>query len=315
MRRIITDLPPTTTAPEPRARGAAGLAGSGVAASIFASLAFAAIFVLSRELAAFGSAPLYAWRVVISIVLIALVFTYARQWPSVAAIVDRLRTHPLLVPVLIANAAFFGFQLWLFGWAPQAGRALEVALGYLLMPLMLVGVGIVLHGEPLSRLRACALGAATIGVAVAVFLAGGIGWPSAAVFIGYPIYFASRRATGLDAIGVIPLEFAVMTPVALVILVLDHDATAPLSVTSHALGILLLGVLSAGAFLAYLRAGELLPFSMFGLLAYLEPVLLVLVATLILGERFAPEQVLVYGPIAVGLALLAVDLRRDRGVG
>ncbi|MBO9533373.1 MAG: EamA family transporter [Solirubrobacteraceae bacterium] len=295
----------TTTAP-----AIARLAGSGVGASIFASFAFAAIFVLARELDDFGSTPLYAWRVVISIVLIAAVFTLARQWPLVRAVVERLRAEPLLVPVLIANATFFGFQLWLFGWAPQAGRALEVALGYLLMPLVLVMIGVVMHRERVSRLRAGALGAAAVGVAAAVFLAGGIGWPTTAVFVGYPIYFASRRAAGLDSMGVIPLEFAVMTPFALVVLAVDRDATAPLADAPHALGIVLLGVLSAGAFLAYLRAGQVLPFSIFGLLAYLEPILLVGVATLILGETFTDDELLVYGPILVGLALLAVDVRR-----
>lgn len=55
------------------------------------------------------------------------------------------------------------------------------------------------------------------------------------------------------------------------------------------------------------RASELLPFGLFGLLTYVEPVLLAVVSITILGESLTPVDLLTYGPIAVALCLLGIE--------
>lgn len=55
------------------------------------------------------------------------------------------------------------------------------------------------------------------------------------------------------------------------------------------------------------RASELLPFGLFGLLTYVEPVLLAVVSITILGESLTPVDLLAYGPIAVALCLLGIE--------
>jgi chloramphenicol-sensitive protein RarD len=72
-------------------------------------------------------------------------------------------------------------------------------------------------------------------------------------------------------------------------------------------GVLLLGLVSAVALWLYLAASSALPFGLFGLLSYLEPVLLVLGAVVLLGEPLAGADAAVYGPIVVALLLLAVE--------
>jgi len=82
--------------------------------------------------------------------------------------------------------------------------------------------------------------------------------------------------------------------------------------------VLLLGLLGGSALLLYLLASQLLPFNLFGLLSYFEPVLLVLVSLAFLGERIEPREWLTYVPIwlAVGLLIVegAVLVRRMRGL-
>ena len=77
----------------------------------------------------------------------------------------------------------------------------------------------------------------------------------------------------------------------------------------------LLGAFSALALVTYILASRLLTFTLFGLLGYVEPVLLVLVA-LLLGESIAPEEWLTYGAIWMAVGVLVFEglrhLQRSR---
>ena len=67
-----------------------------------------------------------------------------------------------------------------------------------------------------------------------------------------------------------------------------------------------LGLVSAVALALYMAASRLLPLGLFGLLSYVEPVLLALVA-LALGESIGREQWPSYGPIFAAVGVLVLD--------
>ena len=68
----------------------------------------------------------------------------------------------------------------------------------------------------------------------------------------------------------------------------------------------LLGALSALALISYILASRMLAFSLFGLLSYVEPVLLVCVA-LLLGESISAGQWLTYLPIWLAVLVLIAE--------
>lgn len=68
----------------------------------------------------------------------------------------------------------------------------------------------------------------------------------------------------------------------------------------------LLGVVSAVALALYMAASRWLTMGLFGLLSYVEPVLLVLVA-LLLGERLEPGQWPTYAWIFAAVGVLVLD--------
>src|SRR5690606_38263881 len=112
------------------------------------------------------------------------------------------------------NAALLAPQFFLFAWAPQTGHGLEVALGYFLMPLMMVFVGVFLFRERMGVLRTLAVASAVMGVVAAFLVAGGLHWSTVVVAVGYPIYFAVRKAAGLNSSAAFWLELWVKLPVA-----------------------------------------------------------------------------------------------------
>lgn len=282
----------------------------GVLVSVVASFLFAALFFLPPLLEPFEANEIFAWRVIATVPVLATLVGVFGWWRDVRVIALRLSRRPALILVVVLDGLLLSVQLWLFGWAPQTGHGLELALGYLLMPLAMVVVGVVLHRERLAPLRIAAVAAAAVGVTAAIVVAGGLSWATIAVAVGYPVYFAIRRRAGLDSIGAFCFELLVLVPVAVVLALQPSSLDVLAAHPQLGWGILLLGVIGGVALVLYLVASRLLSFGVFGLLSYLEPVLLVLVAVLLLGESLTLTDVFVYGPIVIALVLLGLETSR-----
>jgi chloramphenicol-sensitive protein RarD len=187
---------------------------------------------------------------------------------------------------------------------------LEVSLGYFLLPLAMVLSGRVFYGERLRPLQRLAVICALLGVAHELWLTQAFSWIVLVTVLGYPPYFMLRRWMRLDALSGFVLEMLMMAPVAIWMIV----AWGPPQVFAQApqLWWLLpgLGLLSALAFAAMMAASRLLPMGLFGILSYVEPVLLFLVALVFLGERFNAAQWLTYLPIWLAVLLVGWDSAR-----
>jgi chloramphenicol-sensitive protein RarD len=285
----------------------------GVLASVAASALFGVLFVIPPLLDPLSPDGIFGWRVVLSLPIVTVLLLALRWWPEVSALAGRLRRRRVLIAALLVDSALLAVQLWLFGWAPATGHGLDAALGYLLLPLVMVVIGLVGHRERLSPLRIGAVGSAAIGVAWAVVAAGGVSWVTALVALGYPLYFTLRRRWGLDSIGALWFEILLMTPVAVWFVLQPNQLAATASHPELGWGIGALGLVSGTALLLYLFASLTLSFAVFGLLTYVEPVLLVFAAVTLLGESLELSDLAVYGPIAVALALLALEsIRQSR---
>ncbi|WP_424186778.1 EamA family transporter RarD [Actinokineospora sp. G85] len=286
----------------------------GVFASVAASTLFGVVFLMAADLEPLNADQLLAWRLVVTLPVVAVLYTAFKTWADVRALLSRLRARPALIAVLVLDGHLLGVQLWLFGWAPQSGHGLDAALGYLLLPLVMVAVGALLHRERLAPLRLAAVGSAAVGVTAAVVLADGLSWLTLVIALGIPVYFTVRRRARLDTAGALGLELLAMTPFAAWLLAQPSTWRPLVDRPTLIPALLLFGLVSATAFLLYTRASAVLPFAVFGLLGYLEPVLLVIVAATLLDEPLTPADAPVYVPIAVALGLLAVETLRARPV-
>jgi chloramphenicol-sensitive protein RarD len=286
------------------------LSGRGVALSIVASSLFALIPGYVQQLAPLDGVQVFAQRVLWSIPAVLLLVALARQWPTLAAVLGRMRREPLLLAALPVAALLIGVQWALFVWAPLAGRMLEVSLGYFLLPLAMVLAGRVFYGERLRPLPKVAVACALVGVLHELWRTQAFSWVTLVTALGYPPYFMLRRWMRLDALSGFILEMLVLAPLALWLIV----AWGPAEVFSRApqLWWLLpgLGLLGTLAFAAMMASSRLLPLGLFGILSYVEPVLLFAVALVFLGEQFNPAQWLTYLPIWLAVILVGWDSAR-----
>lgn len=279
----------------------------GIVASVLASVLFGVIYYISPFLKPLQGEEIFGWRILATLPFTTALILWRGEWHLVLEIAQRVRRKPALAAALLVSAIMVGAQLWLFMWAPLAGRALPVSLGYFLLPLVMVLVGRVLHRERLSNPHKLATALAATGVAAELIRAGGVSWETWLVAVGYPLYFALRRRLRTEQLGGHWIDMALALPAALYF-VLRAPSTVQLVAGDGRLMVLVLlvGVLSAVALTLYMAASGLLPMGLFGLLTYVEPVLLAVVAWL-LGERLAPGQWVLYGLVFAAVLVLVLD--------
>ncbi len=282
----------------------------GVVASVVASFLFGGLYYLAPFLAPLTGEQVFGLRMLMTLPLTTLLLIYTGQAAGVGAIVQRVRRHWPLAGLLLLSAALFGVQLWLFLWAPLHGLALPTSLGYFLLPLAMVLAGRVVFAERLSRMQCLAVTLAAAGVLWEVLRAGGLAWPTWVVVLGYTAYFVLRRKLRTDTLAGHWLDVLILLPVCLWF-VLTGQGTSngwQTLLATPRLHILvpLLGITSSVALALYMTAHKLLPLGLFGMLSYVEPILLVL-AALLLGERITSGQEPMYVLIGAAVAVMALE--------
>ena len=279
----------------------------GVLFSIIGSVLFAVLYFYSTLLAPMDGEQIFGWRTLLTFPCLTAFIWWSGKQQLVIGLAQRMRHDSRIIIGALATSAFLGLQLWLFMWAPLHGRALHVSLGYFLLPLTMLLTGRLLYRERLSRLQNTAAACAAIGVANAFIQVGSLSWETLAVALGYPFYFVIRRRIGANHLGGLWFDMALLLPAGLYFIATGSVGMDALD--SHRALLLLiplLGILSSTALVFYMLSSQMLPLSLFGLLGYVEPVLLVMVA-LLLGETIRGGEWLTYIPVWIAVVLLAAD--------
>ncbi|MEM5434024.1 EamA family transporter RarD [Paraburkholderia diazotrophica] len=281
--------------------------GRGIALSVTASALFALLSVYAKLLTPLTGLDIFAWRVIWTVPGALILIVVRSRLPQLRALVRRAISEPRTAFALAVSAALLGVQLWVFLWAPLHGRMLEVSLGYFLLPLTMVLVGRFYYHERLEPLQWLAVACAALGVLHELWVTRAFSWPTLLVALGYPPYFVLRRKINADSLTAFALEVSLMLPFALA-MALNGGSLALLSGRIDMWLLLLpgLGALSTVALASYLKASRLLPMALFGILGYVEPVLLVIVSVTLLGETMTAQQLGTYVPIWIAVGLTAL---------
>ncbi|WP_024682125.1 EamA family transporter RarD [Pseudomonas syringae] len=277
----------------------------GVVLSVLASVLFGVMYFYTSLMKPLDGEEIFGWRMLLTVPCATLFMLVSGDWRRVRDLAARLWQQPLLIFGLLLSSMLLGAQLLIFMWAPLHGRSLEVSLGYFLLPLSMIFTGRVVYGEHLSYLQKVAAAFAMIGVGHELWRLGSFSWETLLVAGGYPLYFVLRRKLKTDHLGGLWFDMLLMLPIGLWFISNGQPHAIQQAPLLYLL-IPLLGVISASALVSYIVASRLLPFSLFGLLSYVEPILLVGVA-LLLGESIGRDEWLTYLPIWLAVVVLMIE--------
>lgn len=279
----------------------------GVILSILASITFGVLYFYTQFLKPFDSEQTFAWRMLATLPFLSLFMWWLGDLKYITEIFKRIVHQPTILIWLIVSSFLCTTQLWLFLWGPINGRGLQVSLGYFLLPLVMVLMGCVFYKEKLSKWQVAAVVCASVGVGHELWRIGSMAWETLYVAIAYPIYFFLRRAFKTDHLGGFWWDLFLVMPVAIYLAMMHNHSFALIEQFPHLiLAIIGLGFLSAFGLGSYMLASRYLPFIIFGLLSYLEPVLLAL-ASIALGENVGAAEWLTYIPIWLAVLLLVIE--------
>lgn len=288
--------------------------GRGIAFSLAASLLFTVLSGYTTLLRPLDGLAIFAWRMIWTLPGVLLIVHLTRKRQALAELLRRFVREPALWALVPLMAALNAVQLWVFLWAPLNGQTVAVSMGYFLTPLVMVLVGRVLYGERMYRLQCIAVALALLGVLHELWLTRAIAWPTLLVVLGYPPYFVLRRISKMEPVSGFALEMMLIFPVALGLLYQQGEAGWGVLAQPLFWPLLAgLGLISSVALLLNITASHLLPMGLWGLLGYVEPALLFLLAITFLGEPLSADRLLTYGPIWLAVLLTgAHTLRQQR---
>jgi chloramphenicol-sensitive protein RarD len=282
----------------------------GVIAAVGAYFIWGLVPVFFKQLADVPAGEIIAHRIVWSLGFMVLVLAFGRGF---RAAIDVAREPARLVRIAIASALVMANWLT-FVYGVNAGRILETSLGYFILPLVNIALGVIVLKERLRNLQWLAVLLAFLGVANEALHLGYLPWISLVLAGTFGIYGLLRKQLPLDAASGLFLETACMTPLALAYLVWLLMAGEMRFGSSFLRDSLLAasGVVTAVPLLLFAISARRLPLSVMGFLQYLAPTLTFLLAVFVYNEPMGPARLVSFGLIWLGLTLFTADMLRRK---
>lgn len=280
----------------------------GVFLSTFASCLFGLLYYYPVLLRPMTTVEIFCWRLLMSFPAIVLLICIERQWQSVGMLFARVKKQPWFILAFLFSSSMLAVQMILFIWAPLNGRALSTSLGYFVLPLTMVISGRLIYKEKFSFLKKIAVGLAVFGVGYEIYITQAFSWETLVVALGYPIYLIFRRQMQMDGIAGVFADFLLIAIGCAIFLFSHYELAKIYADFSHFyIAIPTLGAITAIAFAAYFAASKILPLGLFGLLSYIEPVLLALVSIFFLHETVSSEHFVSYALIWAAVCVLVLE--------
>lgn len=305
-RRMSTTSQPAPPSPaSSRTAGDARQRASGLVAALTCFTAWGLLPVYWKQIPDVPATEMVAHRVVWSLLFVMVLLTLQRSWTEIR----RQWTAQTL-----AWAAFSGVAVtvnWgIYLWAISTGRVVDTSLGYFLMPLVNLLVGLLVFRERLRPLQWVAVTIAAAGVAQAFGARAGLPWVALGLCGSFGLYGALRKNSHLDSLPGLFFETLAMAPLALLWLAWRSlSGTAAFgSHDFHASAYLVGGgVVTALPLLWFSHAARRLPLSTVGFIQYLSPSLSFVLGTALYHEPVTSARLISFACVWAALAVFTAE--------
>lgn len=285
----------------------------GILLALSANVLFGAGYYFAVLLRPLESDGIFGFRIVVLMPFILLAIFLFHQQKAFEELYQKIKKKPFLIIILLLLTLNTGIQLWLFLWAPNNGQAIEVSIGYLLLPIVAVALGKIVFKEHFTKLKWWALAFAVIGVSTNIIFTATISWATFVAGFGYPIYIALRRYYQINSLATFFVELVLLLPFALYYIAQVDQASILIQNEYLYFYLALLGLVNGMAFILYIAASNTLPINVLGLLGYAEPLVMLFISFAI-GEVLEAKSYILMVCLAVSVGLLTMDSFRGKNV-
>lgn len=247
-------------------------------------------------------AEVIAHRIIWSVPIAAIVLI----WLGRTADFKIALRSPRMLAMAALTATLITVNWSIYVWAIAVDRTVETALGYYINPLVNVLVGALLLGERLNRLQIVAVALAAIAVIVLTVESGTLPWVSLALAFSFAAYGFFRKTLPIGPSQGFLLEVLLLSIPSLAYIVWlalkgeGHFATGNTTDTLLFMGS---GIVTAVPLLLFAFGAKLLRLSTIGIMQYIAPTIVFLIAVFIFGEPFDTTKAVAFGLIWAALAI------------
>lgn len=220
-------------------------------------------------------------------------------------------TTPRMLGMAAVTAALISVNWGIYVWAIATGHTLDAALGYYINPLFSVLLGSVLLRERLSRAQLLAVLLAAAAVAYLTWQTGRLPLVAIGLTFSWGFYGFFKKSLPIGPNQGFLLEVLILTPPALAYL-----AWLTFTGESHFLAgnardtwlLMFGGVATAVPLMIFANGAKGLRLSTIGVLQYIAPTMIFLVAVFVFGEPFGPARMVAFPMIWAALILYTASL-------
>lgn len=282
----------------------------GFAFALTAYLLWGFLPFFMKAVAHIPASEVVAHRIVWSVPLAGLVLVWLGRTNDIKV---ALRS-PRMLGMATLTALLITINWGIYVWAIGAGRAIETALGYYINPLFSIFLGAVLLKEKLDRAQMVAIGLAAIAVGVLAFDAGGLPWVSISLCLSWGFYAFFRKTLPIGPNQGFFLEVLLLSVPALgYIFWLETTGQGHFGDTGMAdvLWLLACGIVTAIPLMVYANGAKLLRLSTIGIMQYIAPTMIFVIAVFVFGEPFGTATLIAFILIWAALFLYSGSMLRS----
>ncbi len=250
-----------------------------------------------------------AWRIVFTLPVCMVILAWGGHLAEIRAVMADRRA----MLTLLASSSVIGINWFLYVWAIQSGHVYAASLGYYILPLIMMLLGMVVLKERLSRRQWWAVGLAGVGVAALATGALTTLWVSLSMGVSFGIYGLLRKTVKAGPVAGLTLETLLLLPVAIAVaawFAASPQGSALGRDKLETLGIICGGPMTAIPLLMFATAARRMPYTVVGFLQFISPTIVFLMGLFIFGEDLRPAQLACFVAIWIAAGIFIWDMVR-----
>ena len=262
-----------------------------------------------KEVGHIPPAEVVAHRIIWSVPIALVVLGLGRQLGDLV----RVLRAPGMLALGAVTAVLISVNWGLYVWAIGSGRALEAALGYYINPLFSILLGAVLLGERLSLVQMLAIGLAAAAVALMTWEAGRVPMVALGLTVTWGFYAYCKRALPIGANQGFMLEvLMLLVPALIYVFALGGQGHFSVGNGRDTVLLILCGAVTAGPMMIYANGAKGLRLSTIGIMQYIAPTMIFLIATFVFHEPLGRVQLAAFAMIWAALVIYSAAMLGQR---
>lgn len=208
--------------------------------------------------------------------------------------------------VIVICSLLISINWFTFIWAVNSNYVIEASMGYYILPIVSVFLGVAFLKERITLWQCLAVGMALIGIIIITVEYGRVPWVALVLAVSFGLYGLAKKLLKAEPLLGLALETAIITPAALGYIILKHfQGLGALGEGSLTVSLLLIGagIATATPLLWFAESAKRIELSTIGFMEYIAPTISLFLGIFVFKEEFTKIHFISFTCIWIAIAI------------